>query len=709
MRRPGAVWWVAMVGGLGLGLGTARGADATARYIPAAGLAAYVEFDGLDGHADDWKATAAYAALNKTPAGAMIEDVAAQLLAEWLKDLPGGRRAGPEVVALHEQLIRRGFACGLDEAGAATVVIRGGGREEVRDRFARLIRLATDAGDAKPAGPIRVRGRSLRATPQGVSWWIEGDDLILVSGKPEARAGAVLDALEGRQPSAETHPTRVALVKAEVDFEPDGLFFAERKALGAVAALSAAGPAEAVEFKALDLPAAKYPNDDVKYLAPPAPTGPQPAPAPKVHAPAPQAPPAAPAPAIPEHAPDKDRPAAPPEVRAGAEPAAETLEGVERVEGRWGFRGKALAGDVRVVAPAPRKGWAALADQPAFRKDRLPPIPEGVGSFTVVAIAPGKVYGRGLMLLDAIDPDAKGQFRAVEGALADATGVSLRDDLLAHLGPTLTVFTVPARPKELRKQEKADERDPVILAEMADAAAFTRALDAAAAGVDRALKAAPGGSPLELRPLPAPARGYSLGPAPGFLTPWPLAKTRPTVMLGKRFVAFAATPEEATAALAAEAGTARRWTPAGELAERFARLPGALVFLDVVDPHAGSLTGLIANLPGLVQFLGNTAANPDAERSPLAGVLGAFGLPAPGAFLVRIDPAREVKVEDLEAHLFPNLLAASVDDRGVRIIGRGSIPAGFRWGHLTYSTRMVKSSGGKWEQRSSVEWKLGIK
>lgn len=47
------------------------------------------------------------------------------------------------------------------------------------------------------------------------------------------------------------------------------------------------------------------------------------------------------------------------------------LDGIERVVVRWGFQDKALLTDVRIEAPAPRKGIVACLEQSAFRKDHL--------------------------------------------------------------------------------------------------------------------------------------------------------------------------------------------------------------------------------------------------------------------------------------------------------------------------------------------------
>ena len=51
-----------------------------ARYVPKDNLIFYIEFDGLDAHAEAWQKTAAYKMLNNTPLGVMLEEVAAQLL-----------------------------------------------------------------------------------------------------------------------------------------------------------------------------------------------------------------------------------------------------------------------------------------------------------------------------------------------------------------------------------------------------------------------------------------------------------------------------------------------------------------------------------------------------------------------------------------------------------------------------------------------------
>ena len=51
-----------------------------ARYFPRQDLVVYLEFDGLDGHREAWKKTAAYRLLTETTTGAMYEAAVPRVL-----------------------------------------------------------------------------------------------------------------------------------------------------------------------------------------------------------------------------------------------------------------------------------------------------------------------------------------------------------------------------------------------------------------------------------------------------------------------------------------------------------------------------------------------------------------------------------------------------------------------------------------------------
>src|SRR3954470_773045 len=80
------------------------------RRVPAKDLAVYVEYDGLEAHADAWKATAACAMFERTPAGAMTADIARQVIDRLLSALPGGKPGLADLLALQGHAVRHGFS-----------------------------------------------------------------------------------------------------------------------------------------------------------------------------------------------------------------------------------------------------------------------------------------------------------------------------------------------------------------------------------------------------------------------------------------------------------------------------------------------------------------------------------------------------------------------------------------------------------------------
>ena len=106
-------------------------------------------------------------------------------------------------------------------------------------------------------------------------------------------------------------------------------------------------------------------------------------------------------------------------------------------------------------------------------------------------------------------------------------------------------------------------------------------------------------------------------------------------------------------------------------------MPADLAFLAVGNPRDSSWPDALSGLPATVQFLGNyvdhSVANA-AGATPGSELLALVGVPRPGGFRLRIDQAKLPKADDLRAVLFPSVLAAMVDDRGLRIVLREAIP-----------------------------------
>jgi hypothetical protein len=711
----------------------------TSRLLPAKALTFYIEYDGLDAHSEAWKATAAYAMIHRQPTGQMVADISKQVIDRLLKSMAAaevpvddlGTRftlanalakltatakvSGDDVVALHDHLFQNGFTIAVYDhgqgIGSGVIVLRGLGRKDARERFGRLARLVYEADGRKIPAPIKFRGRELyrskpnpkdkdkdkpkpgaavQLLPAGVvvppppveivpappdgdgakvepmldldeTWWFERDDLIIVEGpssalpgekKPDAAKGEapaptldavalVLDAIEGKAPNASTHPAyKAALAEGSdvVGFESNGFFFLEPvNGGGLLQGLmeGAGGTAQALQVTLPSIP-------DVL-----------PKPEPKPGAPATML----------------------------DELKLLGLDQVKRLVGRWGFQGKALLCDVRIEIPAPRKGLAALLDQPSFRKDRLPPIPRGAGSFALGSFDAARTFDRTVAWLKTLDPAAAAEVDAgvatLDRAVKEATGQRLREDLLRHLGPTWCMYAAPDP-----RKDHAGDAIPTLLVEVDDAEAFARVLDALATRMNNYLRDLQGGAKAEepaaiaLVRLPAPEHGYRLA-SPAGLIPWLTDEVEPTILLGKSYLVVAANPALARAAALAESQPANRWTPADELANAFACLPPGLTSLSVGNPSDSSWPELVANLPKYVQFLGNFVDVPDTEAvaaPPGSELLTLLGVPRAGGFRVRIDPSKVPRAIDIRALLFPSVLATAVDDRGLRFISREAIP-----------------------------------
>ncbi len=144
---------------------------------------------------------------------------------------------GRDLVALGEHLLHSGCAVGINRAEGAgpprcfAVVVRGAARREgPRDH-----RSAPASGRAsacpgqdveKPGGRrVNILGNPARG---GKAWWSEGDDLVVSLVAPTG-VDAIIAALDGVEPNALEHPTRMDLARSadEPGFVPVGLAFCD--------------------------------------------------------------------------------------------------------------------------------------------------------------------------------------------------------------------------------------------------------------------------------------------------------------------------------------------------------------------------------------------------------------------------------------------------------------------------------------------------
>jgi prepilin-type processing-associated H-X9-DG protein len=371
------------------------------------------------------------------------------------------------------------------------------------------------------------------------------------------------------------------------------------------------------------------------------------------------------------------------------------LDRARRIEYRWGFQGDAVMTTVRVVADAPRAGLLSAFDQPSFEPRKLPALPAGLAGFGALSVDLPGLYDRVAAGFAATGPAGAARFEAFATAVRNLTGVRLRDDVLPHLGPTITWYTLPDRDAApvgfiaVLARGLLGAPRPVVRIAVKDPAAFAKVLDDVMAALDASLKAPAGAAArppaVRIHPLEGVGHGYVLTVSPAAL-PLP-AGTRPTIVLGKTSLVIAGHPADAREALAIE-GRGDVLPAADPLAATLARLPERALFVRVGDPKRALLPDLIPNLPLLVQWgpayvyqsllRFYLPGRPVMRFGPQGQPLDALGRPIAaggGGIRVEIDPDRIPAPDDLRPFLFPSLFALTADDQGIQFTSREAFPA----------------------------------
>jgi len=357
--------------------------------------------------------------------------------------------------------------------------------------------------------------------------------------------------------------------------------------------------------------------------------------------------------------------------------AALGVDGIRRLDFRWGFQGEALVTVTRLLAPAPRRGILALFDQPTFGAGEIPPLPRGVEGFAVASIDPVKLLDGIAAVAEASDPNGKAMIQQAEQIFQAMTGTRLREDYLKLLGPKIAAYTLPTKVTAPTNPISgaalgllAPSRVAMVI-QVDDPEAFGKVLDDQAAQATRLLKAQAGedaGSAPPFRALKKGMRGYVMvGGAGTAALPAGMA---PTIAVGRKYVAFASTPEAARLALEAE-GKVPADSPMGKA---LVRLPKGLMFLSVSDTKTSLLPEVLANLPALINLVNSRGGTMMGIAPPMMRNRGMTG-PGGGGLLLKIDPDDLPAPEEIRPYLFPATYAVTVDDSGIRLVSRESFPA----------------------------------
>ena len=167
-----------------------------------------------------WEKTAAYRLLTETTTGAMLEQSAARLLDMVLTRTDGGVRggSGPGRAGRAHAALR--MRSGDQPAGArgrrvaspwSSAARRAGrpARSSIGCCASASIRVPGQDGREAGRAKVNVLGNPARG---GKAWWTEGDDLVVSLSTPTG-VDAIIAALDGGEPNALEHPTRMALAR----------------------------------------------------------------------------------------------------------------------------------------------------------------------------------------------------------------------------------------------------------------------------------------------------------------------------------------------------------------------------------------------------------------------------------------------------------------------------------------------------------------
>ncbi len=576
---------------------TAAPAAAAAAAGPAAPLSAYVpgeqvslywEFQGTEAHAAAWQKTSAYKILNETPTGAMLEDVVGQLLSQTTVKTSKLRISGAEAVTLGKHLLKHGFLVAGFGAQDSFVVVMRGVIKN-KDTKAVAARLVSSRLDPKVKPKITD---------------VDGHKIVLQKLDDGTFSAYWVDDARKEDliyiPSCQTE-SGVTMAASQVFATLDGKTPNATNNPARQALLKEEDGFVPVGITFFDL-------NSVRKL-----------------------------------------PAA---AALANVPRQLGVANVKKIDMRLGFQDKELVTITRVDAPKPREGLLALVDQPTFEKSNLPPIPEGVTGFSVVAFDPKRLFDQLTTLAKAMSPQAGEQIDAVAAQVKAKTRLRLKEDILGHFGPKMAIYVAPSKSASDAKPGfgplamltgGAEIPRLTLVIDIDDAAAFGRVLDelmiqlnqtlraaipapavAAAEGDEpRAKSAKNAGAGVEFKMVPGPTKVYMLS-YPSTMSGFLPSHVKPTIRVGPKHVVISVSPDSARAALEVKGGGAATTTYAATLQPA----PAGLIFANVSDTSE-TLPKALASFPGALQAKLNAANAPPPAMA--ANTPGAPGSNGPGS------------------------------------------------------------------------------
>jgi hypothetical protein len=309
-----------------------------------------------------------------------------------------------------------------------------------------------------------------------------------------------------------------------------------------------------------------------------------------------------------------------------------------------GFDGKESRALYELDLPGERKGLARILKPQPLSVTELPPMPPDVSRFSALRIDPSGVYDAGMALVDVL---AAGQEFGVEEGVKDPaeqirlrkeyfakeldklTGISVKNDLLPHLGDKFVMYQTPTEGLSVFGTVVAVScKDPARVKTAVDR--MQRAFEAFAASPLKVKKKTLQG--VEIREVHA--RGF------GVVTP--------TYAVVGEWLVIAGHPQPVQGFVLRAKGQLESWKPDPDTARRLAKMPADAVGIQYCRP-ASVVHNLCCIGPLIISAVSRFGPRGnDGDFEPLD-----IGLIPNG--------------HELGKHLFPNLTVTRDDGRTVRI------------------------------------------
>lgn len=311
---------------------------------------------------------------------------------------------------------------------------------------------------------------------------------------------------------------------------------------------------------------------------------------------------------------------------------------------RSGYRGRSLWSESIVDAPGEKTGLLALADQPPMTFDELPPIPTGQIGFLASSCDWGSVYDT---LLDTAyklaEYSVPGADNEIDGAIADMQrelGMDPREDLLAHLGHINCAYSDAS--------QGFFGTGSVLMCSVKDKRGLVRGLER----LFKRIQEEVGEDEVQLNAIEK--RGHIV-----HLVEFPEAPfLSPAFCVTGDWLIVGLLPQAVEAQLMRMEGTLPSWEPTDAHLAAMDELPEKFTSIAVMEPQDtySMLIGLAPTFVGMMEL----GIRESGEFPP------GFEIPFAAS---DIPPA-----ELITGPLFPNVAMTVVDENGVRVISRESLP-----------------------------------